>query len=185
MVATAVLPHQPFSSPSLSIFLPSPPWHPNVGQAVHLEGCGHKDAVQLPGLSTPHPSLHPTRPWTKLTQPLPPTVAALPGGASCRWPGPEPPRPCCVPGVCVLLPAGPHSADQAAQLMLRHLDSGGGRAPLLVSVLCAGHTNGFNSAPKGPGGEGALNRHRQGKASPWPGHPSCPSGSSSVTGHIH
>lgn len=86
----------------------------------------------------------------KLTQPDSLTVAALPGGVGCHWPGPESHLPCRLPGVHMLLPAGPHGADQAARLMLRNLDGGGGWAPLLVSVLCTG------------------------EASLWPGHPLCP-----------
>lgn len=74
----------------------------------------------------------------KLTQPASLTVAALPGGVGCHWPGPEPHLPRRLPGVHMLLPAGPLDADQAARLMLRDLDCGGSWAPLLVSVLCTG-----------------------------------------------
>lgn len=61
-------------------------------------------------------------------------VTAAPGAAGCRLPGPEPCLPRHVPGMRLLLPAGPRGTDQAAQHLLHHLDSSNGRARLLVSV---------------------------------------------------
>lgn len=69
-----------------------------------------------------------------LTPGLSSSVTAVPGAGGCHLPGPEPHRPRGLRGLRVLLPAGRGRADQAARLLLRHLDGGGGRARLLVSV---------------------------------------------------
>lgn len=92
---------------------------------------GRRSARQGTGHPAAAPAGHSGR--TRLTlSPLP--VAALPGAAGRRVPGPEPRAPGRLPGVRVLLPAGPRGADQAARLLLRHLDGSGGRPRLLVSV---------------------------------------------------
>uniref|UniRef100_A0A8I5NBD6 Large ribosomal subunit protein eL38 n=1 Tax=Papio anubis TaxID=9555 RepID=A0A8I5NBD6_PAPAN len=70
----------------------------------------------------------------KLKQSLPP-VAAVPGAGGRGLPGPEPHLSCGLPGLCLLLPARRCGTDQAAPLLLHHLDSRGGWARLLC---CSG-----------------------------------------------
>lgn len=83
----------------------------------------------------------PEPPWDQVVQVvtsgISSAVADVPGAAGRRLPGPEPHLPRGVRGLCMLLQAGPGRSDQAAQLLLCHLDGGGGRPHLLVSAPCA------------------------------------------------
>lgn len=76
-----------------------------------------------------------TPPWDRVLTPgLSSSVTAVPGAGGRHLPGPQPRHPRDLRGLRVLLQAGRGRADQAAGLLLCHLDGGGGRAHLLVSV---------------------------------------------------